>query len=324
MSRAIRLLVLAVVAPALGGCPRSSSTSAEDAGAAPSSTAEKLVDAGEPSGPTTVSSGPDGGAGELMNSAGLGPDELRRALNPTNLPVYSGPTGAVEGKVWVEGPPSPDVAIDAPRCPGAVALYGKRFREGPPRGADAGAGRALVDTVVAVTGYKGFYVPEKREAASVLIDGCGYTQRTVTMTFGQRLEVRNTSTEFWSPVLEPAPNAVFMMAPPRASEPVRLYPKRPGLFRLGDHDRKYVNADLYAFLHPLHTVTSSAGHYRIDGVPVGKVKVNARHPAIEDETTQEIEIRANVVAQVDLVIHYTPKDAGAPDVDSGVFRPVLR
>ncbi len=320
-ARALRLFTLLVVGPALAGCPRTSGGPTEDAGA-PTPATERL-DAGDAT-PTTVTSGPDGGAGELMNSAGLGPEELRKALNPTNLPVYAGPTGAVEGHVWVVGPPSPDVPVDASRCAGATAIYGKRFREGAERPGDAGAGRALVDTVVAVTGYKGFFVPEKREAASVLIERCGYDKRTVTLTLGQRLEVKNASMEFWSPILEPAPNAVFMMAPPRAYEPVRLYPKRPGLFRLGDHDRKYVHVDLYAFLHPLHTVTSTDGHYRIDGVPVGKVKVNARHPAIDDETTQEIEIRPNVIAQVDLVIRHAPRDAGAPDVDSGVFRPVLR
>ena len=120
------------------------------------------------------------------------------------------------------------------------------------------------------------------------------------------------------------PNPVIMMAPPRAKDPVRLYPKKPGIYRLVDHDRKYAVADLYVLLQPLHGTTDPDGHYRIDGLPVGKLKVNARHPTFEDETAQDIDVQANVVVKADLVLHYEPKDGGAADEDAGTYRPKLR
>ena len=66
------------------------------------------------------------------------------------------------------------------------------------------------DAIVVVTGYKGFWVREKNDGVPVEIDGCGLKHRTVTMTFGQRLEVKNLTNEFWTPMLEPkSPRIAF-------------------------------------------------------------------------------------------------------------------
>ncbi len=317
LRRTVRVALVLVALSALSalatGCPKSSPPEA-DAGAPPASASAKpasvfaVIDA---------SSGP----GEPMNAIGAPASEIKKYVNPQGLPPYSGPTGAVEGTIWVKGPPAPAMPpADYKRCPGAEQIYGKKFREGPAR--EDGA-RPLADAVVAVTGYSGFFVPEKEENAQIAIVGCGFEQRTITMTFGQRLEVKNTSNEFWSPMLDPSPNPVIMMAPPRANDPVRLYPKRPGLLRLYDHDRTWAQADLYVLFHPLHAASKLDGHYRIDGLPLGKLKVNALHPAFEGEASQEIEIQPNVVVRADLVLEYVPKDAGPPNEDAG-YRPKLR
>lgn len=311
-------LVLALLALANAGCPRSETGGAADAAPAASASAAKPADAGSPFATIPVDR-PDGGP---LNAVGATPAEVTKYLNPSHLPPYSAPTGAVEGTLWVEGPPAPETPGDFARCPGAADLYGRKFREGKPNPANAKQ-RALADVIVAVTGYSGFFIPEREENARVAIEGCGFAKRTVTITFGQRLEVLNTTTEFWSPVLEPAPNAVIMMAPPKAKDPVRLYPKKPGIYRLVDHDRKFAVSDLYVLLQPLHGTTDKEGHYRIDGVPVGKLKVNARHPSFDDETSQDIEVQPNVVVKADLVLRYEPKDAGPPDEDAG-YRPKLR
>ncbi|MBX3205981.1 MAG: hypothetical protein KF764_12995 [Labilithrix sp.] len=237
---------------------------------------------------------------------------VAKMVNPQGLPAYAGPTGSVEGTITVTGDPAPATPADFRRCPGAANIYGHAFREGP-----AGTKRWLADAVVAITGYGNFFVPEKDEAKEVTIEGCGFATRTVTMTFGQRLEVKNLSKEFWAPKLEPTDSSVMMMATP-GGDAVKLYPKKPGHYLLVDHDRKYVSDDLYAFLHPLHTSSKVGGTYRIDGIPVGKVTVNTSHPKIGDaEASKEVVITEDVVLRVDLELVYkTPPDAGAP-VDAG-------
>lgn len=250
-----------------------------------------------------------------INVTPLPTASIAKMVNPQNLPAYAGPTGSVEGTIYVTGDPAPETPADFNRCPDAVKSYGHAFREGEAK--TPGGPRWLADAVVAVTGYGNFYVQEKDEAEEITIEGCGLSRRTVTMTFGQRLEVKNLTKEFWTPKLDPPQTSVMMMAPPNG-DAVKLYPKQPGHYHIIDHDRKWLVDDLYAFLHPLHTSTKVGGTYRIDGVPVGKVKVNTSHPKIRDaEASKEVEIQEGVVAKVDLTLdHKPPADAGGPRPDA--------
>jgi hypothetical protein len=136
------------------------------------------------------------------------------------------------------------------------------------------------------------------------------------MTFGQRLEVKNLTKDFWTPKLEPVQAHVLMMATP-GGDPVKLYPMVAGHYHLVDHDRKWAKSDLYALLHPLHASSAIGGTYRIDGVPVGKVTVNVLHPQIAGaQAKQEVEIKPGVVTRVDLTLEHkaappeAPRDAG--------------
>jgi hypothetical protein len=254
-----------------------------------------------------------------INVTPLPTASIAKMVNPQGLPAYAGPTGSVEGTITITGEPAPATPADFRRCPDAAKIYGHAFREGEPK--TPNGPRWLADAVVAVTGYGDFFVQEKGEVEEVTIEGCGFSRRTVTMTFGQRLEVKNLSKEFWTPQLEPAQTSVLMMATP-GGDPVKLYPKKPGHYHLVDHDRKYVMDDVYAFLHPLHTSSKVGGTYRIDGIPVGKVTVNTSHPKIPGSETdpkgkQEVEIKEGVVTRVDLELAYQgPPDAGPP-VDAG-------
>jgi hypothetical protein len=243
-------------------------------------------------------------------------------VNPQHLPAYAGATGSVEGTITVTGDPAPETPAEYHKCPDAAKTYGRAFREGEPK--EPGGPRSLADTIVAVTGYSDFFMPEKDEAEEVTIEGCGYSRRTVTMTFGQRLDVKNLSKDFWTPLLQPAGTTVMMMATP-GGDPVKLYPKKPGRYLLVDHDRKYATADVFAFLHPLHTTSDLQGNYRIDGVPVGKVKVNAMHPRIDGvDTAVEVDVKQGVVHRVDLTLVYKapPRDA-AKAADAGDYHPPL-
>jgi hypothetical protein len=233
-------------------------------------------------------------------------------VNPAHLPAYTGPTGSVEGTIHIDGPGAPEVkGIDFGKCPDGARTYGMLFREGPPA---ADGSRPLPDAVVAVTGYSGFYLPEKSEAQTLTIDDCAFASRTVAMTFGQRLEISNKSKELWAPMLAQAPMPVLMMATSNG-DPVKLYPPHPGYFTLVDKgSHPWAVANVYALLQPLHAVSDASGHYRIDGVPVGKLKVNARLQAIQREASADVEILANVVQKVDLLVHNAPP---APLADAG-------
>ena len=255
---------------------------------------------------------PEGGT---LNATPLPTASVAAVLNPDKLPVYSGPTGSVEGTITVIGDPAPATPADFSRCPDADKTWGHAFREGPPGPSGAGA-RPLADAIVVVTGYRGFYLPETQEAEEIRIEGCAYTQRTLTMTFGQRLEVKNLAKDFWTPVLAPGRSIVLMMAPPNG-DAVRIYPKTPGHHLLGDRDRAYVLVDVYAFLHPLHASSSITGYYRIDGLPVGKVRVSSTHPQIDSNAEADLAISPGVVHKVDLVLKNVNKEAGARAQDAG-------
>jgi hypothetical protein len=258
-----------------------------------------------------------------INATTMPTASIAAMVNPQKLPAYAGPTGSVEGTITVTGDPAPETPADFKKCPDAEKTYGRAFREGEPK--EPRGPRWLADAVVAVTGYESFFVQEKDEAEELIVQNCAFAKRTVTMTFGQRLEVKNLTREFWTPMLEPGPSSVMMMATP-GGDAVKLYPKRPGHYHVVDHDRRYTATDLYAFLHPLHTSSAIAGTYRIDGVPVGKVKVNTSHPRIPGvDAVKEVEIKQGVVERVDLTLdHKAPPatDAGPKAADAGVYPPL--
>jgi hypothetical protein len=234
-------------------------------------------------------------------------------VNPENLPPYSGPTGIVEGTVLVRGPEAPEVPnLNVRSCPAALDTYAKAFRAGPPR---ADGLRPLADAVVAITGYAGYYLPEAAEAHRVAIGvNCGYRQRAIAMTFGQRLEVVNDSKLPFAPYLDGVFQPAVMMAPPQQNgEAVKIYPPRPGHFHLLDQLQLFVTEDLYVLRQSLHAVTDLSGHFRIEGVPTTALKVGAQFAGI-GQAQRDVEVRANVVENVELVLTYIPSEAGPPVV----------
>jgi hypothetical protein len=252
------------------------------------------------------------------NALPLPSASVEAQVNPWKLPAYDGPTGSVEGTVFVSGPSAPDVAMqDFRTCPAGIDTYGKLFRAGP---ANAQGLRPLADAVVAVTGYSGYYLPDRSPSARVTITAnCGYPQRAIAMTFGQRLEIANDSRYPFAPYLDGTFQPAIMIAPPgQNGDPVKLYPPGTGHFFLLDRMQSFVSEDLYVLRHPLHAVTDLGGHYRIDGVPATKVKVGAILNAIRNELQKDVDVRPHVVETIDLVLIYSPHDAAAP---SGVQPP---
>src|SRR5689334_9986772 len=63
--------------------------------------------------------------------APIAPELIAATVNPGKLPPYTGPTGAIEGRVTVAGDPAPATGHSFAKCPEAEKVYGKAFREGP-------------------------------------------------------------------------------------------------------------------------------------------------------------------------------------------------
>ncbi len=293
--RATRLTVLAALA-ALVGCHGGSQSSTADA--------------------SSISPQPGPPPSAPAHAMPIPVASIEAYVNPAKLPAYDGPTGSIEGTIRVDGPPAPDrKGYDYGKCSEAKSVYGKLFREGSVAAADGS--RSLADAIVAVTGYTGFYIPERNGAASVVINDCAFSTKTVAMTFGQRLEITSTSNEIWAPTLSQVYSPALMVVNSH-TEPVKLYPPKPGYFTLVDTTQAhpYAYVDVYAMLQPLHTVSAADGHFRIDGVPVGKMKINARLAAIGREASADIEILKGVVQHADLVLHYVPRVDSA-QVDGG-------
>ena len=135
------------------------------------------------------------------------------------------------------------------------------------------------------------------------------------MTFGQRLEVKNLTKDSGRRCSSRQPGSALMMATPNG-DPVKLYPKQPVASACA--------ITIASTPSPISSSSSSAarrdrrpGHYRIDGVPVGKLKVTVTHPYIADvAATKEVDIREGVVTPVNLMLHNKPvvePDAGKPD-----------
>lgn len=240
------------------------------------------------------------------------------SVNPRGLPPYDGPRGSIEGTVTIVGEAAPAVPdLDFSKCPDGAKTYGKLFREGPKR---PDGSRPLADALVGVTDYApGYFVPETNTAVSVTIDGCEFVPRTITMTFGQRMEIINNTKLIIGPALDRAPTPALLIAPPEAhGDPVKLYPPRPGYYTLADQiDVPFLTADVYVLLQPFHTATKLDGHYRIDGVPAGKAKVFTRLRAIGREAGKDVDVVAGQVTKVDLVLKYEKPDAAATPLDAG-------
>ena len=165
-----------------------------------------------------------------MNGSHLKDDELLAIVNPQKLPVYTGPTGSLEGTITITGDPAPDVpGLDfqqVSRGEGDLREALSRRRDASERCPD------LADALVAVTGYAGF-VPERNPVRSVTFENCVLDTRTIDMTIGQRIEVASKDDILFAPILAQAQLPALMLAS-KNTAPVGLFPPKPGYYTLID------------------------------------------------------------------------------------------
>jgi len=232
-------------------------------------------------------------------------EDVEAAINARKLPPYDGPTGTIEGIVRVAGDEAPEVSLRLPAaCRGAEAMYGRVFREGEDR--------VVADVLVAVTGYDAF-VPAKSDVVNVRIERCSYPARTIAMTYGQRMEVENFDDGMsFVPVLHGSRFAAYRVAVPQRnagaslqSDPVRLYPQTPGQYLLGDYMKHtWMTADVLVLKFATHAVSGVDGRFRVEGVPIGQVSVDAWLPAIDATEKKAVEVKAGEVTTVDFVLTF--------------------
>jgi hypothetical protein len=294
MKRPAQRCALLLAASLLVGCDGcGSSSTAPDASVAP-----------------TTASGSASGTASTETSA---PPSASAAAAPK---PYKGPTGTIHGVVTVTGDEAPTTSFRYPEsCRGAQGTYGKLFRVGLEGG--------LADALVAVTGYEGS-LPPTEEVIEVGIKNCAFDRRTIGMTEGQHLEVKNLDPlNSYLPWLDGARMPATLVAVPR-SQPVKLYSRGPQRYWLRDQmSRPFMVAHVFHLPYSTFDVTGLDGRYRIEGIPVGAVEVSVLLPAANmKSTTQKLELKEGD-NELDLTLEFdadkdVPKGK-AKDRDEGRF-----
>lgn len=230
-------------------------------------------------------------------------ERVSKAVNPENLPAYTGPTGGVRGVVTATGEQAPvakeHLAKIKDPCPEGREMYGKLFREGMMR--------SLADVLVAVTGYKA-YLPEKEPKKVVSARGCAFSTRTIALTYGQTLQVvSKDDREAYVPNLLGSNQKIQLLALPRGEGSV-LYPPDIGHYLLTDDIKVFMLADVYVVKYSTHDVTSLDGRYEITGIPPGRVKLNALLPSTGVVADRVIDIKAGEVIEVPLELKFSKEE----------------
>jgi hypothetical protein len=242
-------------------------------------------------------------------------EDVSRAVNPQNLPAYTGPTGNVRGVVTAAGdqaPPTPEhLAKIKDACPEARQAYAHLFREGMMRN--------LADVLVAVTGYTG-YLPAKEPKVTVAARGCAFSTRTVALTFGQAIDVVSKDSEAYVPTLLGSKMTAQLLALPGGA-PSTLYPPAPGHYLLSDSIKVFMVADVFVVSYPTHDVTGLDGRYEIKGIPAGKARISALLPSTHAVIEKDIEIKAGETLELPLSLNFDAKTLAAPAPSASAVAP---
>lgn len=261
-----------------------------------------------PSGATSAA--PSAVPGPVASGVPLDPQAVSAAVNPDGKPEYSGPVGTVEGRIVATGDPpfeQQEVANQIPEaCKAARPFYSTIFREG--------AGRALADVLVAVTGYQA-YIPAKEPAKRFVAKNCSFGTRTIALTYGQRVEVVSGDREAYIPELVGEPGQAQIVATPGGQVASTLYPTKPGRFVLIDNLKLFMTAEVLVLKYATVSVTGIDGRYSISGLPPGELALSALLPATGKMAQKKIVIEAGKTLSVDLEI---PFDAATYKQAAGV------
>lgn len=261
---------------------------------------------------TTASSG-SSSASAHSTAPPTGSSNAAPALGGPTPEAYAGPTGTLHGVIHIKGDAAPATPHVYPKgCGGeAAAMYGKLFR--------VGQDGTLADAIVSVTNYKGF-VPQKKAAIEVSVQRCSYSTRSIAMTDGQHIAVRNLDldTTSYLPWLDGAKLPAGIVATPQG-DAVKLYSRGYGRYWLRDQmARTFMVAHVFHFRYSTTAVTRLDGAYRIEGLPVGPVDVSVMLPQAKLlSVTKPFEVKAGTENQLDLELTFDSKrDVPDPSEDT--------
>jgi hypothetical protein len=242
-----------------------------------------------------------GGTGATTGAASAPPSASASAAAPSasgtssaaRAPEYTGPTGTVKGVVKIVGDEPPTTPFSYPKgCESASGVYGKLFRRGQEG--------QLADAVVTVTNYGRWRIPPNSEAVSLSIRDCAYSQRSVVMTDGQHLEVKNEDPlQSYLPHLDGARSPATIVAIPRGA-PVKLLSAGRRRYWLRDQmGKQFMVAHVFHFPYSTAAVTGLDGRFEISGLPVGKATLAVMLPQtktmLSKQVTLDIKEGENVI-----------------------------
>jgi hypothetical protein len=133
--------------------------------------------------------------------------------------------------------------------------------------------------------------------------GCAFHTRTVAMTFGQRLVIQGEDNRPYVPEIlgQPQPAQLFVLPTmPRVS----IAPQNPGLFKLVDSMRLFSVAELYVLPYRTVAVTGLDGHFEIQGIPAGPVRIDALLPQTSGVTGRDLVIEPGKTLDINLQIAF--------------------
>jgi hypothetical protein len=227
--------------------------------------------------------------------------KLAKIVNPGGAPAYSGATATIEGTIKVEGDPSPLQHFNT--LPDYCKLAGERYAPLFRKAADG----ALADALVSVIGVSGF-VPLSRADKIVTIKECGTEPRTIDLSLGQRLLMRNEDKGIpYMPQVGERKSVTNLAIEGQA--PVALILAQPNIYAMtwlaGAAPGSAVPTDtVFVIPSALHVVTGVDGHYKITGIPVGKARLTATHRSLL-EVHEDLDLKENETRTVNLTLKFT-------------------
>lgn len=195
-----------------------------------------------------------------------------------------GPTGTVKGVIRIVGDEPPSTPFTYPKgCEAAAGTYGKLFR----RGQDG----QLADAIVTVSEYTRCKVPIEKEAVELTIKDCALSTRSVVLTHGQHIAIKNLDPlQSYLPRLDGARAPAMNVAVPRGPE-VKVYTRGHGRYWLDDQmGMKFMLAHVWHLPYSTAMVTGLDGRYEIKGVPLGKAKLSVMLPQTKTLLAKNVEI----------------------------------
>ncbi len=212
---------------------------------------------------------------EVVRDAGAAPLEDSGSATVAIQPTTRGPTGVIEGTVFLDGPlPAPEVLTvpassrSNPGCADAARRYATPFDVSTP-GLFPGA------LVTAEARAEGLGSPAQRRFS---VRDCDVTPRYIFAKENDTIVMGLDSQRSHLPHIGGTGSTIDQLLI-RGQPDRELTFSNPGTFPLQFRDLpEFVGAMIYRMRQRFIETTDASGHFRINDVPVGEVPVNAWYP----------------------------------------------